>query len=209
LANEEYATTMPLPPSTPRDELHLRRIELRGYRRHDGLYDIEARIVDTKTNEIKLLDGRPLPSGQALHDMSIRMVVDEALTVIDIVASTDASPFGICRHATDTLQSMKGLRIAHGWSQAVRERLSGRQSCTHLAELLGPLATVAYQTLAPVRNARPPAVDAKGRPLKIDSCYAYASDREVVRRLWPEHYDGGAPGTTSGSETTPTTRARE
>ena len=181
---------MPLPPSVPRDELHLRRIELTGYRRHDGLYDIEARMVDTKKSEIKLLDGRRLPAGEALHDMSVRIVVDEALTVVDIVASTDAAPFGICREATDTLQTMKGLKIAHGWSQAVRERLSGRKSCTHLAELLGPLATVAFQTLSQVRLAKPAAVDAKGRPLKIDTCYAYASDREVVQRLWPAHYDG-------------------
>lgn len=181
---------MPLPPSVPRDELHLRRIELRGYRRHDGLYDIEARMVDTKANAIRLLDGRVLPPGDALHDMSVRMVVDDALTVIDIAASTDASPFGICREATDTLQTMKGLRIAHGWSQAVRERLSGSKSCTHLAELLGPLATVAFQTLSEARLAKPTAVDANGRPLKIDTCYAYASNREVVRRLWPEHYDG-------------------
>ena len=34
-----------------RHELHLRRIELRGYRRDDGLYDVEARKVDTKTTE--------------------------------------------------------------------------------------------------------------------------------------------------------------
>jgi len=26
--------------------------------------------------------------------------------------------------------------------------------------------------------------------VKIDSCYAYASKREVVRVRWPEHYDG-------------------
>lgn len=196
---------MPLPPSVPRDALHLRHVELHGYRRHDGLYDIEARMIDSKTSEIRLLDGRLLPGGEALHDMSVRMVVDDALTVVDIVASTDASPFGICTEATETLQTMKGLRIAHGWSQAVRERLSGRQSCTHLAELLGPLATVAFQTLAQVRLAKPAAVDATGRPLKIDTCYAYASDREVVKRLWPEHYDGerasaGRPiGSTSGT----------
>src|SRR5262249_27712451 len=153
----------------------------------------EARMVDTKKGEIKLLDGRRLPAGEALHDMSVRMVVDEALTVIDIVASTDASPFGICAEATDTLQTMKGLKIAHGWSQAVRERLSGRKSCPHLAELLGPLATVAFQTLSQVRLAKPAAIDAKGRPLKIDTCYAYASDREVVQRLWPAHYDGNDP----------------
>ena len=48
--------------------------------------------------------------------MWIRLVVDEDLDVIDIVAATDASPFGVCREATATLQTMRGLRIGAGWS---------------------------------------------------------------------------------------------
>ena len=181
---------MPLPPSVPREELHLRRIELRGFRRNDGLYDVEARMVDTKTSDITLIDGRVVPAADPLHDMSIRMVVDKDLNGIDIVACTDASPFNICPEATDTLQVVKGLRIAGGWSAAIRERLGGRKGCTHLTELLSPLATVAFQTLAPMRLAKPAAVDERGRPTKIDTCYAYASNREVVRQRWPMHYDG-------------------
>jgi hypothetical protein len=182
---------MPLPPSVARDELHLRRIELRGYRRHDGLYDVEAHMVDTKTNEHRVGDTRVVPRGDAIHDMSIRLIVDESLVVVDVIASTDASPFGICREATSTLQSVKGMRIEPGWSAEIRQRLSGRQGCTHLTELLGPLATVAFQTLSEVRQARPTAADTNGKPRKIDSCYAYASDREIVRQRWPLHYDGG------------------
>lgn len=156
-------------------------------------------MVDTKTTELTLGDGRIVPPGDAIHDMSIRLLVDEELTVIDIVASTDASPFGICGEAIGTLQSMKGLRIAAGWSSAVRQRLAGRNGCTHLTELLMPLATVAFQTLSQLRQAGPTPVDANGKPRKIDSCYAYASDREVVKRRWPMYYDGDA-GTRGSSE---------
>lgn len=183
---------MPLPPSVPRDDLHLRRIELRGYLRHDGLYDVEARMIDTKTTELTLGDGRLVPPGDPIHDMSIRLIVDEDLNVMDVVASTDASPFGICREAITTLQSMKGLRIGAGWSQAIRQRLAGRHGCTHLSELLTPLATIAFQTLSQIRQARPTPLDADGKPRKIDSCYAYASDREIVRHRWPMYYDGVA-----------------
>src|SRR4029453_14197441 len=70
--------TMPLPPSVRRNELHLRRIELRGYRRDDGLLRVEARMVDPKTHELTLADGRVVPAGGPVHDMSIRRVVDEA-----------------------------------------------------------------------------------------------------------------------------------
>ena len=74
--------------------------------------------------------------------------------------------------------------------RAVRERLGGAQGCTHLTELLAQMATVAFQTVFAEHKKRPPKLDANGRPLKIDSCYAYASGRDLVRVRWPEHYDG-------------------
>lgn len=65
---------------------------------------------------------------------------------------------------------------------------------THLTELLTPLGTAAFQTLSQVRNAKPTAVDANGKPRKIDSCYAYASNRDVVLLRWPKYYDGDEGG---------------
>jgi len=173
-----------------REELHARRVELRGYQRVDGLYDVEAHMVDTKPEELALSNGRVVSPGEPVHDMSIRLVVDENLNVMDVLASTDAAPQGICPQATSTLQSLKGLRIGPGWSKAVGERLAGRKGCTHLNELLKPMATVAFQTLWKVRENRPTVVDANGKPRKIDSCYAYASDREVVRQRWPIYHQG-------------------
>ena len=182
---------MPLPPPLPRDELHLRRIEMRGYRRHDGLYDIEARITDTKSGTIALSE-KTVPAGVPIHDMWLRLVVDEDLTVHDVLAVTDASPHDVCPQAVEALAAVKGLRIGPGWSRALRDRLSRSENCTHLAELLMPLATTAYQTLAPLRHTRPERLDANGRPQKLDSCYAYATKSPVVMRRWPQHYDGAA-----------------
>jgi Protein of unknown function (DUF2889) len=183
---------VPLPPPVAREELHLRRIELRGYRRHDALYDIEARITDTKSQPLARENRAVLPAGAPLHDMWIRLVVDEDLLVHDVVAATDASPFGICGEAVASLAQLRGMRIAAGWTAAVKQRLAGAVGCTHLTELLIPLGTTAYQTLSQVRAARPATLNAQGRPAKIDSCYAYGSQREVVLRRWPEHYDGPA-----------------
>ncbi len=179
---------MSLPASVDREALHRRRIELCGYRRVDGLYDVEAHMVDTKTESLTVGGGRLVAPGEPVHNMSVRLVVDEGLRVIDVVASTDAAPHGICADATGTLQCLIGLRIGGGWSQAIRERLSGSKGCTHLTELLKPLATVAFQMLWKARENQPPAVDAKGKPRKIDSCYAYGSNRELVRERWPVYY---------------------
>ena len=86
------------------------------------------------------------------------------------------------------MQCLVGLRMTSGWTREVRSRLSGARSCTHLMELLSPMATVAFQTTSVLRKSGPEPLDASGRPKKIDTCYAYGAEREVVRQQWPEHY---------------------
>ena len=53
------------------------------------------------------------------------------------------------------------------------------------------------------RAALPMPVDAAGKPRKIDSCYAYASDRVVVQRRWPRYYDGPAAASGHGGLESP------
>ena len=182
---------MPLPDSPHRTELHLRRIEMRGYRRDDGLYEIDGRVVDTKNYPLSL-DGRNLAAGDAIHDMWVRLVIDEHLVVQDVVAVTDASPYAVCPEAVAPMRVIIGERIRAGWSTMVKDKLGGAAGCTHLMELLIPMATAAYQSLSGVRLARPDVLDRNGRPVKIDSCYAYASQREIVKLRWPQFHTGGA-----------------
>ncbi len=122
--------------------------------------------------------------------MWIRLTVDEDLTVHDVVASTDASPYQICPQAADRMGVLKELKIGRGWRSEIQKRLGGAAGCTHLVEMLGPVATTAYQTLVFVRLNRPEVLTPEGIPAKIDSCYAYGSDREVVRERWPALFTG-------------------
>jgi hypothetical protein len=181
---------MPLPAPVARLELHLRTIDLRGFHRDDGLYDIEASLVDVKAEDYTVDSGRIIRRGESLHDMAIRLVVDDDLNVKEVFAATDAAPYPICPAAAGTLLCLVGLRIGPGWSRAVRERLAGRQGCTHLTELLKPLATVAIQTLSGLRKSRPDQANGAGKPAKIDSCYAYSAERELIRQRWPAYYLG-------------------
>ena len=181
---------MPLPPTTAREALHTRAIDMRGYRRADGLYDIEGHITDVKTHPLHP-PGRatPMPSGLPVHDMWVRLVVDRDLVIKDVVVAIDNGPYDACPSATSSLKPLIGEKIGAGWSTRVRA-LRGPHSCTHVVELLIPLATAAYQTLAPERFQRPDALDKNGRPVRIDSCYAYSSNRALVLERWPEHYTG-------------------
>lgn len=180
---------MPLSDFVTRREIHHRVIDMRAYAREDGLYDIEARLVDRKPFAFKRFSSPdPLPAGEPLHDLWIRLTVDDQFVVRHIEAASDATPFGVCKEAESTLTVLIGERIASGWAKRVKELLRGAASCTHLMEMLIPMATTALQGIRAQHTERNGALGANGVPNKIDSCYAYGQQREVVMRLWPQHY---------------------
>ena len=88
---------------------------------------------------------------------------------------------------------VKGLKIGSGWNKKIKELLGGTRGCTHHVEMLGAMATVAFQTLwgqlARDKKAVPESGSAH-RPRFIDSCHAFASDGEVVKKHWPAFYTG-------------------
>jgi Protein of unknown function (DUF2889) len=180
---------MPLSTPAPRGDAHHRTIDMKAYAREDGLFDVEAHLVDRKPFEfLRRGNPVPVPAGDAIHDLWVRMTVDQNFTVRAIEAASDVTPHRVCKEAEATLQVMVGERIASGWSSKVKERLRGARSCTHLMEILIPLATTAFQGITGMDPKRPLAMDDKTAAAKIDSCYAYGRHSELVMRLWPRHY---------------------
>jgi hypothetical protein len=186
---------MPLSSPVARDHIHTRQVECRGYRRGDGQWDIEGRIVDTKTYGFGNRERGEVKPGAPIHDMSIRLTVDDTLTIHAVEAVTDASPYRICPEATPNFQRLIGLRIGPGFRKQVRERLGGTEGCTHLVELLGPVGTTAFQTVMPLvdrdlgkrRDAASGApAQPRQRPALLNTCYAFSDEREVVARQWPD-----------------------
>ena len=163
---------MPLTPPTARQHLHTRSIDMRGYQRDDGMFDIEAHLEDTKTYAFGNFDRGQIQPGEALHGMWLRLTIDDEFLVHDVAASTDNSPFEICPAVVPKFRELVGLRIAKGWRKDVRARLGGVHGCTHLVELaLGALATAAVQTIFPVRALENPERDRRAKPGHLDTCH--------------------------------------
>ncbi len=176
---------MPLSPSVPREMRHQRRIALDGYRRQDGLYDIEARIIDTKTYTFVDPMGHGVSAGQPIHHMVMRVTIDGAMKVHDVEAVTEVAPYSHCGAITPNFKRLIGLTIGAGWRRNVAQRLGGTQGCTHLVELLMPIATVAFQTVAEWEAPEP-----GKKPFQLDGCHAWAADGPVAKALLPEFYTG-------------------
>lgn len=184
---------MPLPAPAEREPLHRRTIDLRGYRRADGLFDIEARLIDTKGYAVDNRWRGRLDPGTPIHDMWLRLTVDDGLSVVAVAAATDAAPFAVCAAVTPAFEQLVGLTIGPGWRREVAKRLGGVHGCTHLVELLAPLATTALQTIAPLKERA--ASPAQQRPPRhLDSCHALRRDGPVVREHYPMWYTGPSGG---------------
>lgn len=187
---------MPLTPSVPRDSIHNRALDLRGYRREDGLWDIEGHLTDVKAYGFPSELRGWVEAGEPIHDMWIRLTVDDSLTIRAVEAVTDQAPFPVCPSISPNFQRLVGLQIRAGFNSKVRELLGGVEGCTHLVEMLGPLATTAFQTIFPWRNryapnetSRPPGK----RPRLLDTCHAFDSRGETARALWPDYLKQTAP----------------
>jgi hypothetical protein len=196
---------MPLSPPVGRQHLHTRKVTCQGFYRDDGLYDIEGRITDEKTYEHANEWRGALQPGDFVHDMSIRLTIDHRFTIVDVEAVTDKSPYRMCGDITPNFKKLIGLRIGGGFNRAVRERLGGTEGCTHIVELLGPVATTAFQTAGSrrardletayrIKIGKPPRPHDPSRPQRkpymLDSCHSWASDGEVTRRWVPQFYTG-------------------
>ncbi|WP_069189958.1 DUF2889 domain-containing protein [Candidatus Terasakiella magnetica] len=183
---------MPLPEPAKRKHLHTREVSFTGYEREDGLFDVEGHLVDTKTYSFPNKDRGEIKAGEAIHNMRLRLTVDEEMIVRDVAVSIDDSPFNMCTTITPAFDVLKGMQVGPGWNRRVREKLGGVKGCTHLVEMLAPIATATYQTLYPALKRRRENLpeEERDKPSLIDGCHAMDSNGPLVKERWPEYYVG-------------------
>lgn len=178
---------MSLPSPAPRRRIHTRQISCESFRRDDGLWDIEARIVDNKNYRYReQVRGARQPE-EPVHEMTMRVTIDGDMVVRDIEVATLSAPYATCHNVAPAFRKLVGHKIGGGWRRIVQECVGGVKGCTHLRELLLPVATVAFQTLGGwPEDGRPYALNSE-RAHFVDGCIAWAADGEVVATFLPEY----------------------
>ncbi len=182
---------MALPEPKARKHLHTRAVVYRGYRRDDGLWDIEAEMSDVKTYALEWSERGTVSPGMPIHGMSIRVTVDDTMTIREIASSQAHTPYDECQQANPPMQAMVGVKLGPGWRVAIERALGGIRGCTHLRELLFNMATAAYQTIPSYqqhlrREAGIPAHEGTDPPYHLGKCLAWDFDGAVVQRHHPE-----------------------
>ncbi len=185
---------MPLPPPTvPRHLLHTRIVHCEGFVREDGLYDVEAHMSDVKATKAFLTERGDIEIGDPIHDMWLRITINDGMEILAATAAMDKSPFMSCPGIAPTYERLVGLVIGPGFHRQTREMFSKTNGCTHLLELIQPLATTAFQLLwggGPLAQRSKPVYTADKPPRMLNSCYGYRADGPVIARMAPHSYTG-------------------
>lgn len=171
---------MALPPAAPRTLSHTREVRYEGYRRDDGLWDIEAWLRDTKPHAFGVPGERDWAPNEPIHDMQIRLTVDDDFTVHAVAVAMNHIPHEDCPKAQPPMQKLVGCRLGRGWRRAVNEHLGGIAGCAHLRELLVNMATAAFQTMHSVATG-----PSDQPPLHLGQCVTWDFNAPLVERRYP------------------------
>lgn len=191
-----------LPPPRPRSPLHTRQVTCTGWAREDGLWEVEARLSDTRAYDMDpaFVRGNVVmrKAGDPIHLMSLRIAIDDDFTIVEAQAVSHQVPYADCVDINAAYEQLVGLRIEAGFNQAVKARFRGALGCTHLTELMGPVATTALQSIRPAMerrrylNGQPPAGD-EPKPLLLNSCHGLRRGGEPAIVRWGVDKAGPAP----------------
>lgn len=177
------------PPPAPRKPVHLRRISCEGFLRDDGLIDLEGLLIDNKPVPLPLVT-RTVAAGDPIHQMRVRLTIDRELNIIDAQVFSEHTPYPDCTEVEASYRQLVGMRIGPGFTKDAKRLFRGTQGCSHMTELLAPLASTAFQVIWSNNDFH--SVDAQGstqRTSPLGGCHALRLDGHIVRTYFPRLSD--------------------
>ena len=181
---------MPLAtPSVVRTRLHTRRVVYEGFRRDDGLFDLEGHLTDVKDHDYALLTGLR-PAGVPVHDMRTRVTVGTDYVIRAIEVSIDDMPYGgACDRIEPAYARLIGASLLHGFRTTLHDAMGGVRGCSHVTELLARLPTATIQMFAGLRGE---IEEGEDKPFQLDRCHALETTTDTVRKYYPQWFRGAA-----------------
>ncbi len=186
--------SLPMPETTSRQPLHTRSIRVQAYERDDGLMDLEAELIDFKGYDFHRTDGVTVKAGDHVHDMILRITIDDTYTIVDAQANYVSAPYGTgCSAITPDYRDLVGMNLLKNFRRQVKERFLRTAGCTHMTELSQVLPTTAVQANSG-RRRKQQSQNAEIRPFQLDGCHALRTDGPMVLKYYPRWYTGRPNG---------------
>ena len=168
--------------------LHFRSMEIVTYECDEHHIIVEGRLKDNRLVETYHVSGEKRPP-QTVHDMTVQVLIAcRTLTIEDVHTEMPGVPQDGCDQTAESLNKLKGMRIAPGFTSKVKQALGGTRGCLHLTTLVLAMAPAIMQGFW-VHGSRDPA----GRQIThdliedylVDTCWVWRRDGDLIKKFSP------------------------
>ena len=166
-------------------QIHNRNISISTYEYDDKNIAVEGELKENILIPIFVSGKKRRP--HTVHHMIIRILIGySSLTIREIEVKMPGTPYEECQETSNSLDAIRGLKIASGFTSKVKKILGQRKRCLHLTNLLLAMVQAVMQGYW-VYSARKPKEKEVSSDMVdnylIDSCWVWRKDGPLVNRL--------------------------
>jgi len=175
------------------EKIHNRNLNISSY-----VVDEEHVLISGEFKERNLItvyerSGEPIEPN-IFHHMQIQLLIKNAeLKIVDIHVKIPGAPHDeICREMESSLDKIKGLNIAPGFTSKIKKIAGGIKGCVHLTTLLlsmAPAALQGYWIFEARKTQRSEESFLGIEKYLVDACWAWRKDGPLAKSLKTEIVD--------------------
>jgi len=159
---------------------HTRTIEVNIYEYDEQRLVVEGCLTDNRWLEYYLATGEKKAPG-ILHQMIIHLLVSKTnLEIEDVHVEMPHVPREECLETINSLETVKGLRIARGFISKVKALVGRGKGCAHLVALLTPMGASAIQGYAAYKLQEPSNISDMINMI-VDTCWTWRAEGSLLK----------------------------
>ncbi len=167
------------------NKVHNRNINISTYEYNEESIIVEGELKDNRLINCYSVFGE-YKEPTVIHHMIIRILVEPGFYIKEIEVEMLETPREPCIETINSLDWLKGERIAEGFTMKVKERVGGGYGCQHLSTLIMSMASAAIQGFVTFNSKN--RISSERADLMIDkfltdTCHTWRKDGELLKKL--------------------------
>ena len=162
---------------------HTRTIEVNTYEYDEQRLVVEGCLTDHRLQKFYLATGEKRSPG-ILHQMTIHLLVNKTtLEIEDLHVEMPAVPREECLETSNSLETVKGLKITSGFTSRVKTLVGSGKGCQHLLALLTSMGSSAIQGYAAYKLQESPRFISDMIPMLVNTCWTWRAEGPLINYI--------------------------
>ncbi|MCP4349350.1 MAG: DUF2889 domain-containing protein [Desulfobacterales bacterium] len=167
-------------------KIHTRDIQIATYSCDDGYVIVEGILTDEHLIPVhSARKGKTPPD--VIHHMVLRLLIQiPSLVIKDVEVELLKVPHEECPDTISSLDRIKGMKVAPGFTAQVKKVLGGTKGCAHLTALLLAMAPAVVQGSWIHITRKPPEKDFSSGLVEkflVGTCHVWRKDGPLTKKV--------------------------